>query len=42
MNSITSNIVKAAIHSKKYDMISELAKIEYPDKSELIVTEYAG
>lgn len=42
MNSITSNIVKAAIHSKKYDMISELAKIEYPDKNELIVTEYAG
>lgn len=42
MNSIISDIVKNAIETKKYGVISELAKIEYPDKNDLIVTEYAG
>lgn len=42
MNSIISDIVKNAIKTKKYGVISELAKIEYPDKNDLIVTEYAG
>lgn len=42
MNSISSNVIKTAIRSKRYDIITELAKIEYPDKNDIVVTEYNG
>lgn len=42
MNSISSNVIKTAIRSKRYDIITELAKIEYPDKNDIVVTEYTG
>lgn len=42
MNSISFDIVKNIIEKKKYDVVTEFAHMEYPDKGELIVTEYTG
>lgn len=42
MNSISFDVVKSMIHQKKYDAITEFAHVEFPDKGELVVTEYAG
>ena len=42
MNSISFDVVKSMIHQKKYDAITEFAHVEFPDKGELVVTEYTG
>ena len=40
MNSI--DIVENMLHHKKYDAVTEFAKIEHPERGTLVITEYAG
>jgi len=42
MSSIDFDIVKNLINQKKYSVISEYAHIGHPDKSDIIINEYAG
>lgn len=42
MNNIEREIIHKAIHEKKYDCISDISKMIHSDKSEILVTEYAG
>lgn len=36
------DIVENMLHHKKYDAVTEFAKIEHPDRGSLVITEYAG
>jgi len=42
MSNVNLDLVKFLITNKKYDTITEYAKIEYPEEKGLIVSEYAG
>lgn len=42
MNSFGVEMIKAAIDEKKYDVISECAKILHPEKNDIVFEEYVG
>lgn len=42
MNSISLNIVKNIINNKRYDIITEFAHTEFPEKNDLVIFEYTG
>lgn len=42
MNSISLNIVKNILNNKRYDIITEFAHTEFPEKNDLVIFEYTG
>lgn len=42
MDTVSRDLLIHLIQNKKYDTITEYANIEYPDQSDIVITEYTG